>query len=155
MDNIVEIQNRVYVCPNCNHKNIVCPGCNMAIKDMNFDYWLILSRLEGAPEITIRFAQNASNKAMKIIELLKNSVGLIEQNKKVAKVKKLKIDLECPCSNKLTIFVDSEDKVKNYVCRRCMKKDFKINSKEETRVEIIDIILQKLPAVIALTERRR
>lgn len=154
-DNIVEIQNRVYVCANCSHQNIVCHGCNTIIKDMNFYYWLILSRLEGHNGVTIRFGQNASNKAIKIIDLLKQSVGLVESGKKVNKVKKLKIELECQCSNKLTVFVESEEKIKNYICKKCMKKEFKSIGKEDTRIEIMDVRLDKIPAIIAMTEKRR
>ena len=154
-DNVVEIQNRVYVCVNCSTQNIVCHGCQTIIKDMNFYYWLILSRLEGHEGVTIRFAQNSSNKAIKIIDLLKHSVGLIESGKRVNKVKKLKLELECNCSNKLLVFTDSEEKIKNYICKKCMKKEFKVIDNKDTKIEIMDVRLDKMPAVIALTERRR
>ena len=70
-------------------------------------------------------------------------------------MKKLKLELECNCSNKLLVFTDSEEKIKNYICKKCMKKEFKVIDNKDTKIEIMDVRLDKMPAVIALTERRR
>jgi hypothetical protein len=150
-DNVVDITNKSYVCPNCKGKNITCTICNSILKDDNFYSWLILNRLIGKPRVAIRYSDNNSGKAIRLIDLFKISVGLVERKKRIIVIEATKLEMHCQCGNILK-FIQEDDKIREFVCMRCKNKAFTIKSKEKIKIEKYEVVLEKLPAVIAATE---
>lgn len=154
MDNIVEIKNKPYTCRNCKTSDLVCHRCQIVLRDDDFYYWLILTKLIGNNSVMIRFASNLSNKGTKIIELMKNSVGLFEKRRRTVRLKCDRLELLCKCGNKLSVFITENSNPKSYTCMKCMGKDLKVISKSDVSMEVTEVVLEKLSAVIAATERK-
>lgn len=151
-DNVVDITNKTYVCPNCKSRNITCSKCNNILKDDNFYSWLILNRLIGNSSVTIRYSENSSGKAIKLVELFKESVGLVERKKRTVSISATKLEMKCQCGNGLN-FIQEDDKVRNFICMRCKNNTFTIITKSKIQLEKNEIVLEKLPSVRAATER--
>ena len=149
-ENIIDVSSKTYICQNCKSKNVLCNKCNTILKDDNFYPWLALTRLVGNPGITIRYSENASGKAIKLIELLK-AVGLTEKKKKQIFIDCIRLDLRCKCGNTL-IFIQEDDRERSFVCMKCKTSSFGTISKSKIKIEKTEVQLEKLPAVIALTE---
>lgn len=154
MDNLVEIKSKSYTCQSCKTGNQQCRNCKNMLREDNFYYWLILTKLTIFPDVRIQYANNLANKASKIIELFKSSVGLQEKSRKMLKSDCTKLDLKCTCGNTMTLFVLDEKHEKEYTCMMCKSKSFKIIDSSPARIEKIEIVLEKLSAVRAATERR-
>lgn len=150
-ENTVEIKNKAYTCRNCRSQDLTCNKCNASIKDDNFYLWLILTRLLNQNSVTISYLNNLSNKATNIIELLKRSIGLTEGDKKTVKLTRVELEMRCSCGNMLKVFVDDEGDAKKYDCRKCRSRSFVIISKNEIKIEKTEVLLEKIPAIIAVT----
>ena len=153
MDNIVEIKNKPYTCRNCKTADLVCQRCQMILRDDDFYYWLILTKLVGNSSVTIRFAANLSNKGTKIVELMKISVGLLEKKRRTVRLKCDRLEMVCKCGNRLAVYIPEGSVPKSYTCLSCKSKDLKIIDQKDVSMEVTEIVLEKLSAVIAATER--
>ena len=58
----------------------------------------------------------------------------------------------CNCGNKLAVYVTKDSVPKSYTCIRCRGKDLKVIDKKDASMEVTEITLEKLSAVIAATE---
>lgn len=151
-NNVVEILTKPMVCQYCSLKVPPCGNCKKEFVNYDFYYKLIIEILKSFPDIRIRYVRPAYQ-IMKIIEDFKQSVGLIETNKVLINIDRIKVDLRCDCGNLWSTWVKNEERVLDYDCRRCGKKAFKIMSKKPGKLQLTEVILEKLPAVIAATER--